>query len=103
MTTDTLKIVCDNCKEQISSLQTQQRKMKRGFFEVGLSCPHCQFWVHSHYSNTELQQAEKILENFKKRAGKSLLYRKRYEAKILEFMGKHKRVQEQVKRWHYPR
>jgi len=91
-----LKIVCDSCKQQISPSQ-EQKKLKRGFFEVGISCPLCGFWVHSYYSSPELELAQKILANFKKRSSRSLLHRKRYEQKIAEFMGKHQRVQEQAK------
>lgn len=98
MTADTLKVICDNCKEQISSLQTQQRKMKRGFFEVGLSCPHCQFWVHSHYTTPKLDLAERILSNFKDASTKSPLHRLRYERKIQEFLGQHQRVQQDAKK-----
>ncbi len=103
MTTDTVKIICDNCKQEIGPLQTTKKAMKKGFFEIGLECPLCQFWVHSHYSNDELQQAEKVLENFKKRSERSPQYRQKYEKKIAEFLSQHKRVQEQVKRWHYQR
>lgn len=88
-----LKIICDNCKQEASPSQ-KQRKLKKGFFEVGLSCPLCGFWVHSYYSNPELERAQRVLENFKKHSTRSPLHRQRYEKKIVEFMRQHQKVQE---------
>ncbi len=95
---DTLKIVCDNCKQEIGPLQTQKRVMKRGFFEVGFCCPLCSFWVHSHYTTPKLDLAERILSNFKQRSEKLPQYRWQYERKIQEFLGQHQRVQEDAKK-----
>jgi len=94
---DTVKIICDNCHKEVSPSQKQKR-LKKGFFDIGLQCPLCGFWVHSHYSNAELQLAEKILENFKRHSVKSARHRLLYEKKIVEFMGQHKKVQEKVKK-----
>lgn len=94
---DTIKIVCDNCNKKVNPLQ-QRKVLKRGFFEVGLQCPLCNFWVHSHYTTTKLDLAEKILDNFKQRSEKNPLYRWQYERKIQEFLNQHKRVQQDAKK-----
>lgn len=96
MTDTQLKIVCDSCHKEVSPSQ-KQKKLRKGFFEVGLSCPLCGFWVHSYYSTLELEKAQKILENFKKHSTRSHLHRFRYEQKIAEFMRQHQRVQDRVK------
>lgn len=96
MTDTQLKIVCDNCHKEVSPSQ-KQKKLKKGFFEVGLECPGCGFWVHSYYSNPELEKAQQILANFKKRSTRSHLDRWKYERKIAEFMRQHQKVQERVK------
>lgn len=91
-----VKIICDSCKQEVSPTQ-QKRKMRKGFFEILLACPLCGFAAHSHYTTSELELAERILENFKKHSTRSRLHRFRYEQKIVEFMRQHKEVQEQVK------
>jgi hypothetical protein len=88
-----VKIICDNCHQEISPTQNK-RKLRKGFFEVGVVCPLCGFWVHSYYSNDELELAQKILANFKKLSTRSPQHRQRYERKIVEFMRQHQKIQE---------
>ena len=94
----TVKVICDQCKQEISSVQTTKRLVRRGFFDVGFQCPHCQFWVHSHYTTQKLDLAERILSNFKDASTKSHIHRVKYERKIAEFMGQHQKVQEDAAR-----
>lgn len=93
-----LSVICDRCKQETGPLKQTGRKLKRGFLDIGLSCPHCGLWVHSYYSSPELEKAARILGNFKAHAGRSKEDRRRYEQKLIEVQRKQERVEEQVKK-----
>ncbi len=92
-----LRVVCDDCQQDIGAVQTKTRKLRKGFSEIGLSCPHCGFWVHSYYSTPQLEQAEKVLANFKAHQARSPQDRRRYEQRIQVFLRQREKVQRKAR------
>lgn len=92
----TLQVICDRCKKHIGSLETTQRTLKKGFLEIGITCPYCGFWGHGYYTTPKLEMDHKALDNFKAKARLSTFDRRKYEKKLVEFQRKYEKVQAQA-------
>lgn len=92
----TLQVICDRCKRHVGSLETTRRTLKKGFLEIGITCPYCGFWGHAYYTTPKLEMDRKALDNFKGKARLSTFDRRKYEKKLVEFQRKYKKVQAQA-------
>lgn len=95
-----VEIHCDNCQGLIEDLAKaiSQKALKRGFIEVGVSCPHCNTWFRSYYTTPELEAGRPILARFRDKANRSPEDWQKYQRKRLLFQRKHDQIQAEAKR-----
>ena len=56
-----------------------EREIEPGITEVGLECPKCKKWFHSHYFNDKLKKLQDKVGN-----NPRLSYRKKYEREFVK-------------------
>lgn len=56
-----------------------EREIKPGIIEVGIECPQCKKWFHSHYLNDKLKKLQAKVGN-----NPRLSYRKKYEREFVK-------------------
>lgn len=61
-------ITCNNCNQQIANTNSIYKSIdlgtikKKHWQSVGLECPHCQKFYHSHYTNDVLERRKARLK-----------------------------------------
>lgn len=58
-------VVCNNCQKEFDMVTNTQRIKKAQITDIGLKCPHCKFFFHSYYLNTELIRKQKLLRKLR--------------------------------------
>lgn len=59
------KIVCDNCgrlSDYQESIKSRPVEGLPEIIELGLACPHCEVWAHSHFDGSQLDKFRESLK-----------------------------------------